>query len=62
MINDKKDVKFTSLEQFQEYYRVKKGESDNKEHNRYYTIGLEAAKLASESTLKMLDLRNKSID
>jgi hypothetical protein len=60
MVKNSEDIKFTSFEQFQEYYKLKTGKSNSKEHNPYYQIGLEAAQLASESTLKTLNLGDKS--
>lgn len=60
MITDSKNIKFTSFEQFQEYYKSKTDKSNNKEHNRYYQIGLDAARLASENTLKTLNIGDKS--
>lgn len=63
MTSDRNDIKITSFEQFlQEYYNTKNSNSNNKEYNRYYQTGLEAARLASEATLKALDLCSKSKD
>jgi hypothetical protein len=60
MTNDSNILKFTSFEQFQEYYKITHSKSNDKEHNRYFQSGLEAAMLASETTLKALNLFKKA--
>ena len=58
-MNDNKDITFTSLEEYRQYYSKQKDKATDKESNRYYKIGMEVAKLVSENTLRTINLYNK---
>ncbi len=62
MTNNSNEIIFTSLEQFKEYYKIKSTIPEIKESNQYFQTGIEAAKLAAESTLKALNLSIRTND
>jgi len=50
-----KNVLFKSFDEYANYYSNKKEESGSKK-GKYYRLGIEAAKMASERAIKQIDL------